>query len=357
MEKEDVFNEICSLKGATQRSVIRNIGMFSKHYPECAENIEQCICSNYVNGMPFYRKLWHYLKNDLDGSLSKCEICGKECAFICFSEGYRSFCSRQCSQKSERTKRNRRDSVIRKYGCINVMQNNTINSKRLETNRIRHGGTGFGSEETSNKAYESIYEEYRNAEGFRKHVSDKLKSYTNINHPDVIGHRNGLWICACTNTECGKCNEKSFEISPNVYHDREKRKCEKCTKLNPVDIRSSYPEKELAEYVSNICGRPVVENERHVLGGMEIDVYIPDLRLGFEFNGDFWHMNPEMYKENDYNSVTHMTAGETWKRDKRKLVEASYRNIVIVTIWESEWKSNRECVEKRISDIIRKHEL
>ena len=60
------------MTGVNQRAVIKNIGQFAKYYPECAEDIERWTCSNHVSGMPFYRKLWHYLKNDPAGNLGKC---------------------------------------------------------------------------------------------------------------------------------------------------------------------------------------------------------------------------------------------------------------------------------------------
>ena len=37
-----------------------------------------------------------------------------------------------------------------------------------------------------------------------------------------------------------------------------------------------------------------------------------------EFQGDYWHCNPKLYKGNFYNKVKQKTASEIWKYDKEK---------------------------------------
>lgn len=355
MNKEKIFDEICKLKGAEQRAVIRSEKMFFDYYSECIEDFKKWKCSTIVNEMTFSKKLWHYLKNDPEGNLLKCEMCGNKCKYISFSMGYRNFCSKQCAQKSENTKQLRKNSVLKKYGCGNIMQNKEVNQKRLNTNKEKYNGTGFRSIDTSKKTYNTIYKRYKDSDGFKKQISNKLKSYTIEKYSDVIGHENNLWICSCTNNTCNKCKDKTFKIKPNLYHARNDFNSEKCTKINPPNHYFSILEKEIFEYIFKIYNGKIIENERHILNGKEIDIYLPDLRLGFEFNGDFWHMNPEKYSECDYNSVTRLTAKESWKRDKMKRNLAESKNIVLVTIWESEWKTDKDKVKKIILEYIKKH--
>ena len=54
------------------------------------------------------------------------------------------------------------------------------------------------------------------------------------------------------------------------------------------------------------------------LDGLEIDIYLPELKIGFEFNGDYWHMNPLMYRYDDENSSSHMKAIEQWEKDRKR---------------------------------------
>jgi hypothetical protein len=69
---------------------------------------------------------------------------------------------------------------------------------------------------------------------------------------------------------------------------------------------------------------------------MEIDIYLPDIKLGIEFNGIFWHS--DKYKSKKYHlNKTNM---------------AEDKGIKLIHIWEDDWKFKREIVESRISNII-----
>lgn len=71
-----------------------------------------------------------------------------------------------------------------------------------------------------------------------------------------------------------------------------------------------------------------------------------------EFNGDFWHMNPNIYNESDVNSVSGKTAKQIWQSDldKRNALIKTFPNIKYIVIWESVYnKSN----EQQIIDIVK----
>jgi very-short-patch-repair endonuclease len=61
-----------------------------------------------------------------------------------------------------------------------------------------------------------------------------------------------------------------------------------------------------------------------------------------EFNGDYWHCNPDKYNENYYHRHLKMYAKERWYNDNnRKLITEKYGYQVLV-IWESEYRKNPE---------------
>ena len=69
-----------------------------------------------------------------------------------------------------------------------------------------------------------------------------------------------------------------------------------------------------------------------------------------EYDGDFWHCNPEKYPDGpkyDY-QVKHI------EKDKIKNTYCKENNIGILRIWESEFKNNREYVFSKIKKIISK---
>ena len=71
-----------------------------------------------------------------------------------------------------------------------------------------------------------------------------------------------------------------------------------------------------------------------------------------EFNGDYWHMNPKIYKANDINKTKKLTAQEVWDFDKRKMECAEEHGYKVLYIWESEYNKSRSAVIKKCMDFL-----
>ena len=61
-----------------------------------------------------------------------------------------------------------------------------------------------------------------------------------------------------------------------------------------------------------------------------------------EFNGDFWHLNPSIYTEQSVNKVTGKTAKEIREYDEMKASVASERGYTIMTVWERDYRNDRD---------------
>ncbi len=70
---------------------------------------------------------------------------------------------------------------------------------------------------------------------------------------------------------------------------------------------------------------------------MEIDIYLPELKLGFEFNGLYWHS--EKYKEKSY----HLDKTNYFKE----------KGIRIIHIWEDDWTFKSDIVKSQISNLLK----
>lgn len=101
----------------------------------------------------------------------------------------------------------------------------------------------------------------------------------------------------------------------------------------------SRPEEELKEFVRTLINDSVMCNERHVLPKYEIDVYIPSFRVGFEFNGLFWHC--ELFKDNNY----HLS----------KLEDALNHKISLYQFFEDEWFYKKDIVKSIIRNCLKKN--
>lgn len=66
-----------------------------------------------------------------------------------------------------------------------------------------------------------------------------------------------------------------------------------------------------------------------------LDFYIPEIKLDIEFNGNYWHANPEMYDKDWFHPVKKMYAKDIWEYDKLRNESLKKEfNIVIFDVWE-----------------------
>ena len=71
------------------------------------------------------------------------------------------------------------------------------------------------------------------------------------------------------------------------------------------------------------------------------DIFIPKLNLIIEFNGDYWHANPDLYKASDliHYRFGNITAEDIWNKDLKKKKLAELAGYSIITVWEKEIKN------------------
>jgi hypothetical protein len=79
-----------------------------------------------------------------------------------------------------------------------------------------------------------------------------------------------------------------------------------------------------------------IENDKAVLNGKELDIYIPSHKVAIEFNGLYLHSN--LFVDNDY----HLNKTE----------ECEKLGIQLVHIFEDEWLHNEGIVKSRIKNIL-----
>lgn len=86
------------------------------------------------------------------------------------------------------------------------------------------------------------------------------------------------------------------------------------------------------------------------------DFYIPEIQFVIELNGDYWHCNPELYKESYVHELRHMTAKEIWEYDaERYNVITNELNYKLKVIWEKDIRKNRTDVIFNIIKIIKEY--
>ena len=173
-----------------------------------------------------------------------------------------------------------------------------INKKKLSKDKI-------------NK-YEKIF-----LDRFNKELSDEyelLSKYNGNNKYVIIKHK------LCNNT---------FKVTPNNLLGYNKTKCPNCSH------RFSKKEDELYEFIKSIYKYKIIRNKR-LLNNKEIDIYLPKLKFGIEFNGLYWHSNKFINKN--------------YHLDKLNIAENN--GIYLIQIFEDEWDNDRKFIKKILESII-----
>lgn len=104
---------------------------------------------------------------------------------------------------------------------------------------------------------------------------------------------------------------------------------------NPPPERHSKGEKEMVSFIRSIYSGEVLENDYSTLIYKELDVYLPELKLAFEYNGEYWHQlkgRPEI---------------DAWKRR-----ECRKKKIALLNVWEKDWMERPDYIKGFISALI-----
>lgn len=107
--------------------------------------------------------------------------------------------------------------------------------------------------------------------------------------------------------------------------------CPKC--VSPY----SKNELEIYDYIKTLCPNLTIEqHNRTILEGKELDIYIPELNVGIEYNGLYWH-NSVIVDKNYH---------------LEKLNCANSVGVKLLQIFEDEYVNNKEIVLAKIRHIL-----
>jgi hypothetical protein len=213
-----------------------------------------------------------------------------------------------------------------KYGVEHPAQFEKFNNKIKETNLERYG---YKSVLSSPIIREKIEKTNIIKYGYTSPMKSNL-----IRIKTKIGSDENYLLYLENYKSSFKCdNEHVFNISSSEYHNRIRSSIPLCTICYPIGDQKSIKEKELLKFIKSVYSGEIVSSYRDSL---EIDIYLPELKLGFEFNGLYWHSNK--FKEKNY----HLNKTD-WFKEK---------GIRIIHIWEDDWILRREIVESQIKNSI-----
>jgi len=238
--------------------------------------------------------------------------------------------------KSEVIKNKIFDTNIKRYGNKYIFIG--FRNKIVKTNIEKYGGvSSFCSKDIKRKCENTMLEKYGHKfsnqikkihkkiieNGLKTRIKTIKQKYSNI--LDIVGTN---YTVKCDNG----CNH-SFEIDSFNFYQRIRYNTIICSICNPIDKHSSGKEINFIKFITDNYSGETISNYR-ILNGKEIDIFIPELKIGFEFNGLYWHSDE--FKDNDYH--------------KNKVDVAKLKGIKLLHVYEDDWFYKNDIIK---NDILR----
>lgn len=218
-----------------------------------------------------------------------------------------------------------------KYGVDYPSQVKEIRDKMKKSTKESIGyECSFSSPEIRDRIDETNKKKY----GGHPMISEEIRSI------NTFIARDKDYISYCGDyTSIFKCDKgHNFKISSDLYHNRVRSNLPLCTICYPISENRSIKEIELLKYIQSVYNSEIVTSYRD---GLEIDIYLPELKIGFEFNGLYWHSSHQ--KQKNYHS--------------NKTKYFSERHIRIVHIWEDDWDYKKDIIKSQIMNWVGKSEI
>lgn len=238
--------------------------------------------------------------------------------------------------KNETVKNKIFSTNMERYGTRYVSQNKDVRNRINETNLKKYDGIScFCSSKIRRKieqttldkyGFECLFDLYRieNIDKIKNIQINKIKNkYSNIEN--ILG--------TTYTVKCDNGCEHSFEIDSHNFYQRIRYKTIICTICNPIDKLNSGKEIEFIKFITDNYSGETIKNSR-VLNGKEIDIFLPELKIGFEFNGLYWHSDE--FKNDNYH--------------ENKINLAKSMGVNLFHIYEDDWYYKKNIIK---NDILR----
>ena len=233
---------------------------------------------------------------------------------------------------SEEVKQNKRKSCVKKFGVDNYFK--TEESKKFMIDNL----------DKHNKKRQKTYKETCLEKYGVEHISNiqeirnKIKITNQNTYASKITDKNILSVDFDKKEYMCKCVicEKEFFIDYSLFKSRKKNKTIVCTICNPITKHISGLEIQLQNFIKENYSGKIILNSKSIIKPLELDVFLPELNLAFEFNGLFWH------NENNRKTNYH----------QMKTDECEKQGIKLRQIFEDDWLYKTQIIKSIILDNI-----
>lgn len=249
----------------------------------------------YPSDLPLVQKVYWFINGLMD--FPKCN-CGKSIKkFRNTRLGYFEHCCCSCAQLDKETKKKLAETNLKRFGAVNAAQSKIIQDKMKATCLKKYGAENiFGSEIGKQKIKETNLERF-----------------------------------GCENpTQNSEIRSRSKQTMINRYGIT-------CGFHNGKIPKRSKGEIELYEFIqANFSDARHSDHKQ--IWPLELDIFIPSLNIGIEYDGSYWHSLPDMIE-----------------RDKKKDEICKEKGIFLIRIQEKNWLSKTAEEKTKIMEILNGH--
>ena len=353
------------------------------NYPEIYEAILEYSNENLFD-LPFKEKVYCYIKNITEKVKCTNPNCNNFVKFKNSTIGYYKYCGISCISSDPKIKEIKEKKSYEKYGTKIPAMSSIVKNKIIKTNNEKYGGNSpLNNQDIIKKSKETLMHNYGVETPLNSKIIQEKTKKTNIERYGVDNPRKNKDVAekikqtmlsrygteiALHNDEIKKIhkirlleelanyvrkiysnydilkidreNKKytircdkghDFEIDYVLLRSRRKTKTLICTECNPINKGISGLEIEFFQFIQNNYKGDLILNNRGLID-LELDVYIPEFKLAFEFNGTWWHN--ELNKPEDYHI--------------EKTEQCEKIGIQLIHIWEDDWIHKRNIVESMV---------
>ena len=311
----------------------------------------------YTNNYTFAQNLYNICYQDVS---TVCKACKSVLKFRDFRRGYGEFCSTACSNKANISQI--KATNIEKYGALSWLSSNKGKSYIAKHNIKKYGTTSYqSSQDFKNKVSETWKQKdindiltkrkqqnlvkygkeyYFETDEFR--ISSIRTNLTKYNAVNPMQNKNVKAKSALTRQrsflnklliECNVCIEEDYKGCVNYY--KYKWKCLTCSSIFYDDISNGtkprcsvcWPrqgtniEETIIKFL-NENNITYVLRDRQIIKPLEIDIYLPDFKVGIETNGLIWH--------------TFYHGGKSRSYHLNKLNKCAERGVRLINLYEDD---------------------
>jgi len=309
---KDVFK--CPYCDWKTNDIINKSGAFTKHLiNEHKKNI-----FDYIKEYPDHDKLFvkYVKKTNYDEFIAddarngiKCEVCGKYFKKISNSH----LKHHNMSPQEYKDKYNIVKTTSNTTSLIQSTKTKKHNARMMKYYQDNNIPMPWHSSEVYTKKVQSKFEDYKTKLGDEFTICFDYNTYW---HGSVF-----QFICV----KCGNSFDSGYRYP-------------RCYVCNPPSSGVSDEEKELQKYIRDDLKINIECNNRKLVKRTEVDIYIPSMNIGIEYDGLYYHSELSGKKDKNYHI--------------EKTFKLSNCGVKLIHITSDEWLNKQTIVKNRIKHML-----